>query len=103
MDFTGDSSVTTTGTQGVDRAVQLRSLPITDGTKYVYRTDKSGEGNYQLVGVITDGSKSSFTDVTNDTDRNGTTLTQTYQSVSISPRVYDIDLSNVSEIRPPQY
>src|SRR5882757_4519462 len=55
MDFSGNKAITTTGTAGVDKAIQVQGLPVTDGPKYVYRTDKSGTGPYQLVGVISDG------------------------------------------------
>src|SRR3954468_7897975 len=54
MDFSGNKAITTTGTAGVDKAIQVQGLPVTDGPKYVYRTDKSGTGPYQLVSVISD-------------------------------------------------
>src|SRR6478609_7185430 len=49
LDFSGNQAIKTTGTAGVDESVQIRNMPVTDGTKYIYRTDKSGTGNYQLV------------------------------------------------------
>src|SRR4051812_26737169 len=52
MDFSGDKGITTTGTEGVDQAIHIQGLPATDGPKYVYRTDKTGTGKYQLVGVV---------------------------------------------------
>jgi hypothetical protein len=69
----------------------------------VFRTDKSGAGAYQLVGVISDGKMGSIVDNTADADRNGETLTQPFQSVSIAKSAFDIALSNVSAIRPPAY
>jgi flagellar basal-body rod modification protein FlgD len=103
MDFSGDKAITTTGTTGVDTAIQVQGLPVTDGPKYVYRTDKTGAGNYQLVGVISDGKMGSIIDNAADADRNGQTLTQSFQPVAIAKRAYDIALSNVSAIRPPAY
>ena len=102
MDFSGDKAIKTTGTPGKDRAVQVQGLPATDGQKYVYRTDKSGTGNYQLVGVIK-GNAGSIIDNTLDKDRNGQTLSTSFQQVAQTKREYDISLSNVSAIRPPAY
>src|SRR5215212_11232178 len=79
MDFSGDKAITTTGTPGVDTAIQVQGLPVTDGPKYVYRTDKTGRGSYQLVGVISDGKMGSIIDNAADADRNGQTLTQSFQ------------------------
>jgi hypothetical protein len=103
MDFSGKNAITTTGTPGVDTSIQVQGLPVTDGKKYVYRTDKTGTGNYQLVGVISDGKMGSIIDNTADADRNGTRLTASFQQVSTDDREYDISLSNVSAIRPPAY
>jgi hypothetical protein len=103
MDFSGNKAITTTGTAGVDKAIQVQGLPVTDGPKYVYRTDKSGTGPYQLVGVISDGKSGSIIDNTADADRNGTRLTGSFQSVATDKVDYDITLSNVSAIRPPAY
>ncbi len=103
MEFSGAKAITTTGTAGVDRAIQIQGLPVTTGPKYIYRTDASGTGNYQLVGEITDGSQGSIVDNTADADRNGTTLAQSFQPVATAPREYDVSLSNVSAIRPQSY
>ena len=100
MDFSGDKAITTTGTEGVDRAIKIQGLPVTDGTKYIYRTDKTGTGAYQLVGMLSDGKIGTIVDNTPDSGRNPTTLYQSFQSVSTTPREYDIALSNVSAIRP---
>ncbi len=43
LDFSGDQAITTTGTAGVDQAIQLRNLPKTDGPKQVFRTDATGK------------------------------------------------------------
>jgi flagellar basal-body rod modification protein FlgD len=103
MEFSGDNGITTTGTENVDKAVKITGLPVTDGPKYVFRTDKSGTGKYQLVGVISDGNLGSIVDNTADADRSDQALTQAFQPVAITKRAYDIALSNVSAIRPPAY
>jgi len=102
MDFSGDKAITTTGIAGVDRAVHIQGLPATDGPKYVYRTDKTGTGSYQLVGVVA-ADMGTVVDDTPDADRNGQTLTASFQQVATTKREYDISLSNVSAIRPPAY
>jgi flagellar basal-body rod modification protein FlgD len=103
MEFSGASGITTTGADGVDTSIQIQGLPVTDGAKYVYRTDKTGGGAYKLVGVISDGKMGSIVDNTADVDRNNQTLTQTFQPVSTQKRSYDVALSNISAIRPPSY
>ena len=102
LDFSGDKAITTTGTEGVDQAIHLQGLPATDGPKYVYRTDKTGTGNYQLVGVVS-SDMGSVVDDTADADRNDQTLTASFQKVAATKREYDIALSSVSAIRPPGY
>jgi flagellar hook protein FlgE len=55
--------LTTTGTAGVDRSIQLGNLPaVTAGfaTRNIYRTDASGTGSYRLVGTTAAGA--TFTD-----------------------------------------
>ena len=68
----------------------------------MYRTDKTGTGNYQLVGVVAN-EMGSVVDNTADVERNQQTLTTSFQQVATSKREYDIALSNVSAIRPPAY
>jgi flagellar basal-body rod modification protein FlgD len=101
LDFSGNQAIKTTGTPGIDESVQIRNLPVTEGAKYVYRTDKSGSGNYQLVGVVTDGSQGTFVDNLADADRNGQTLSQPFQRAAVAARAYDVALDNVGAIRPP--
>jgi flagellar basal-body rod modification protein FlgD len=101
MEFSGDKAITTTGEAGMDRAIQLRNLPVTAGPKFIYRTNASGSGEYQLMGVIADGGQAGFLDVTGDGDRHGSPLTQPFQPVAVTYRSYDISLNNVSAIRPP--
>ena len=101
MEFTGDKAITTTGTPGVDNSVQVQGLPVTNGPKYVFRTDGSGKGAYHLVGVISDGDRGTFVDGTANADLSDTELTQTYQPVAITKRSFDVSLNNVSAVRPP--
>jgi flagellar basal-body rod modification protein FlgD len=101
LDFSGNQAIKTTGTAGVDQSVQIRNLPVTEAAKYIYRTDKSGTGKYQLVGTVVDGSQGTFVDGLSDAERNGQTLTQSFQRAAVSARSYDVALDNVGAIRPP--
>jgi flagellar basal-body rod modification protein FlgD len=101
MDFSGDYSLKTTGTPGLDQSIELSNLPVTSVAKYVYRTDSTGQGPYQLVGVVNDGSKGSFVDNLSDAERNGQRLTESFQRAKLTQREYDVSLANVSAIRPP--
>jgi flagellar basal-body rod modification protein FlgD len=101
LDLSGDEAITTTGQDGVDRAIALRNLPITSGPKFIYRTDASGEWPYQLVGVVTDGKQGSYVDKLADDERSGTRLTRDFQRTLATGRSYLVSLNNVSGIRPP--
>lgn len=101
FDFSGTKGIETNGEAGVDRAVTIGNLPETSGRKQIYRTDKTGEGGYQLVGTV-DGKSSSFTDTFADKDRNGQTLTRAFTRSSVASRSYDVGLTNVSLIEPPK-
>jgi flagellar basal-body rod modification protein FlgD len=101
VEFSGDKAVTTTGVEGVDRAIELRNLPITSGPKEVYRTDATGTEPYQLVGTIVNGKQGTFIDRLADADRSGTRLTQSFQRSAVATRSYLVSLNNVSAIRPP--
>lgn len=101
LDMSGSVAIKTTGTEGLDRAIELRNLPITSGPKQVYRTDKSGEGEYQLVGTILNGSHGSFVDRFADDERSDTRLTRAFQRSSATVRGYEVSLTNVSAVRPP--
>jgi Flagellar hook capping protein - N-terminal region len=102
IDLSGSKAVTTAGKEGVDMAIQLRNLPSTPGQqKQIYRTNASGEGPYQLVGVLTDGSQGSFVDRLSDEERSATRLTRNFQRSSATSRAYEVSLNNVSGIRPP--
>jgi flagellar hook assembly protein FlgD len=101
IELAGDDAITTTGTPGVDQSVILRNLPITSGPKQIYRTDKSGEGQYRLVGTLNDGSQSSFVDSLADDERSQISLTRPFFRSAQPARRYSVSLNNVSGIRPP--
>jgi hypothetical protein len=101
LDFSGNNAITTTGTAGVDSAIQLRNLPLTAGPKQIYRTDSSGDSPYQLVGVVTNGKQGSFIDGLADDELSGTQLTRTFQRTLATGRAYLVSLNNVSGVRPP--
>jgi hypothetical protein len=98
MDF--EKTIQTTGDEGIDTAIQISNLPTTTSQKQIYRTDKTGEGAYQLVGTI-DGKKASFVDKLADDERSATRLTRSFLPSSISARTYDVSLNNVGEVHPP--
>lgn len=101
IDLSGNNAVETTGTEGVDRSIILRNLPKTTTQKQIYRTDASGTGDYQLVGVLTDGEQGSFVDKMNDAERSEVRLTREFQRSSATLRSYLVTLKNVAGIRPP--
>ncbi len=96
----GLDSLQTTGVEGVDRAIELTKLPKSSTPKSVYRTDKSGEGNFYQLGIITDGSQSTFVDRLSDEELSSSIL-QGQIIATDSFRRYELSLRNVSDIRPP--
>jgi flagellar hook assembly protein FlgD len=101
LDSSGEAAITTSGTDGVDTAIQLVNLPKTAGPKQVYRTDSSGDGPYQLVGTIVDGRQGTFVDKLSDAQRSNTRLTQSFSRAATAARPYEVSLNNISAIRPP--
>jgi len=67
--------VETTGTNGLDAAVRLANLPQTNGPKSVYRTDETGQGEFRLVGIISDGNVQEYIDTTASENRSAATVT----------------------------
>ena len=55
-------------------AIQLSNLPETSGEKSVYRTDKTGTGERKLVGVLPQGTSTTFIDTKSDDQRTGDRL-----------------------------
>jgi hypothetical protein len=100
IDLSGDKAVKTTGTEGLDRAIVVRNLPPTSTRKFIYRTDASGEGDFQLVGILNNGAQGSFVDVLSDAERSETRLTQGFQRSLGAARSYEVSLNNVGAIRP---
>ncbi len=101
IDLSGDEAITTTGAKGVDRAIRIGNLPTTNTPKQIYRTDGTGEGDYQLVGVLHDGAQGSFVDTLADDERSKTLLQAPFTRSSAAFRKYQVSLNNVSGIRPP--
>lgn len=79
---------------------QLRNLPVTDGEKLIFRTDHTGEGDRKLVGALSRGDATTFTDVTADEDRTGNPITAQVQNVDYARKV-TVGLRNIGSIRPP--
>jgi flagellar basal-body rod modification protein FlgD len=88
------------GVSGFDGAIQLSNLPETSGEKKVYRTDKTGEGERKLVGVLPRGISTTFVDTKSDDQRTGVPITEKVQVIQFASRER-VSLSNVGEIRPP--
>jgi flagellar basal-body rod modification protein FlgD len=100
IDLSGNKAVTTTG-GSFDRGITIANLPKTSRPKHIYRTDSSGTGTYQLVGILHDGAQGSFRDTLADDERNRTVLQASFQRSAAAYREYDVSLNNVSGIRPP--
>jgi flagellar basal-body rod modification protein FlgD len=100
MELSGSDSVSTESDVGNDySSIQLRNLPVTATAKQIYRTDKSGEGDYQLVTILTDGKQSSYLDTTADADRSETRQVGSfYSDPSFRNRSFKVSLNNVSEV-----
>jgi flagellar basal-body rod modification protein FlgD len=88
------------GVSGFEGAIQLSNLPETSGQKSIYRTDKTGDGERKLVGVLPQGSSNTFVDTKSDDQREGDPLTAKVQLVEFASRER-VTLNNVGEIRPP--
>lgn len=101
IELSGENAVSTTGTPETDTSIMLNNLPVTPGTKEIYRTDRTGAGIYRLVGVVSDGAQNSFVDVFSDEERFGPQETGQFQRSTNLQRKYTVSMNNVSEIRPP--
>jgi flagellar basal-body rod modification protein FlgD len=91
----------TTGEEGVDCAIELAKLPKSTTPKTVFRTDKSGSGSFYQVGVIPDGSQSTFVDRLSDEELSSNIL-QGRIVAAEAVRRYEMRLKNVTDIRPPE-
>ncbi|MGE3641892.1 MAG: flagellar hook capping FlgD N-terminal domain-containing protein, partial [Pirellulales bacterium] len=99
IELSGNDAVSTESDVNNYNSIQLRNMPITATAKQIYRTDATGEGDYRLVGILTDGKQSSYLDKTADAARSETRQTGTfYSDPSFYNRSFKISLNNVSEV-----
>jgi flagellar basal-body rod modification protein FlgD len=101
IEFAGDDAISTTSSLSDYQSIRLNNLPATDSPKRIYRTDKTGEGDYQLVATLTDGSQSSYLDTTSDDARSETRQTLPFNTGVGRVRHFKVSLNNVAEIRAP--
>jgi flagellar basal-body rod modification protein FlgD len=99
VELSGNDAVSTLSDVNNYSSIQLHNLPVTATAKQIYRTDKSGEGDYRLVGILTNGSQSSYHDTTADDARSETRQTGTFFSdPTFRNRSFKISLNNISEV-----
>jgi flagellar hook assembly protein FlgD len=99
IELSGNEAISTEGSDANYQSIRLRNLPATAGAKYIYRTDKTGDGEYRLVGVVTDGKQSSFHDKVADNDRNDQRQSEAFVThPDFRLRSYKVSLRNVSDI-----
>ena len=99
IELSGEDAVSTESGINPYQSIQLRNLPVTAGTKRIYRTDNSGTGDYRLIGTLTDGSQSSYLDKTSDAGRSETRQTEPFnKDASFGVRNFKVSLNNVSEV-----
>lgn len=99
QEFSFEVAADTANMAEFNGAIQLQNLPETTGSKRIYRTDASGEGERRLVANLAQGNTSTFVDSTADSDR-GVLLTSTPQKLEVARRV-TVTLNNVAQIEPP--
>ncbi|MEQ8208575.1 MAG: flagellar hook capping FlgD N-terminal domain-containing protein [Lacipirellulaceae bacterium] len=95
----GQSGLAVGETSGA--SVLLSNLPKTNSVKQVYRTDRTGDGEFLHVGSITETDDATFLDNKADSQRGPAVLSSQPQLIDPS-RSYTVSLNNVAEIRPPQ-
>jgi flagellar basal-body rod modification protein FlgD len=100
IELSGPDGISTISSLNNYQSIRLENLPATGGAKRIYRTDKSGEGDYRLVATLTDGSQSSYLDTTNDEERSETRQTEPFDAeAGLRVRRFKVSLNNVAEIR----
>jgi flagellar hook assembly protein FlgD len=100
IELSGTDAISTVSSINNYQSIRLENLPITAGPKRIYRTDKSGEGDYRLVTTLTDGTQSSHLDTTADENRSETRQTEFFDTNSgLRLRSFRVSLNNVAEIR----
>ena len=101
IELSGPDAISTLSSLNDYTSIRLDNLPATAGQKRIYRTDKSGDGDYQLIATLTDGSQSRYLDTTADDARSETRQTEPFnKDASLRTRSFKVSLSNVAEIRP---
>ena len=100
VDLSGDDAVKTTGKDGTDMSIQISNLPVTSGSKQIYRSNADGNERYRLVATIMDGTKGSYLDKLSDDELSEVALTSPFTR-AVAGRTSIVSLKNVSEIRPP--
>ena len=99
VELSGADAISTLSDVNNYGSVQLHNLPVTESAKQIYRTDKSGKGDYQLVGILTNGGQSSYLDTTADDARSETRQTGSfYTDPTFRNRSFKVSLNNVSEV-----
>ena len=98
-EFSFDVSVDTESLANFNGTIKVNNLPETTGEKRVYRTDATGSGERRLVGTISNGSTSTFTDYKAAAER-GAALDTRPQQLGVARRV-TVTLNNVAQVEPP--
>lgn len=98
--FGTEIPVNTNGLANFEGSIQLNNLPETSVQKRIYRTDSTGQGERKLVGVLPQGTATTFVDGKASADL-GEAITAPVQKVDFASKV-TVSLNNVGEIRPPQ-
>lgn len=96
--FSVEVPAVTASIQGFDGSIQVNNLPDSDTQRRIYRTDRTGDGERQLVGTMRPGA-TSFTDSVADSER-GSVLQGERQQISFAAK-RTVTLNNISEITPP--
>lgn len=94
-------TISVEGKVGVDQAISISNLPVTNAPKKVYRTDGTESGKLYLVGTLPDGGTSTFLDTSSNAELSSSVLTKTPQLIT-TKRSFAVSLNNVGEIRPPE-
>ncbi len=102
IELSGEDAISTESSLNDYESIRLRNLPTTAGPKRIYRTDASGEGDYRLVGTITNGTQATYLDTLADDARSEARQTEPFlKDITSRLRSFQVSLKNVAEIRPP--
>jgi flagellar basal-body rod modification protein FlgD len=100
IELSGDKAVNTISGNPYE-SIRLSNLPATENMKRIYRTDKTGAGDYKLLATLTDGQQSSYLDTTADAARSETRQTESFSKNVNRVRRFKVSLANVAQIRAP--